>query len=81
VTVDWQKLALAETHELRIQILELFDGSDIPLSPKQLAGLTDEPIGNVSYHCNALRDAGLIELHHTEPVRGALAHYYGLADS
>jgi hypothetical protein len=79
--IDWQKLAVAETHKLRIQLLEIFDGSDVPLSPTQLAVLTEEPLGNVSYHCNQLRDAGLIELHHTEPVRGALAHYFVLAAS
>lgn len=78
MTIDWRRLAEAETHTLRIQLLELIDGSDVPLSPTQLAGLTDEPLGNVSYHCNQLRDAGLIELHHTEPVRGALAHYFVL---
>jgi DNA-binding transcriptional ArsR family regulator len=77
----WRSLAIAETHPLRVQLLDLIAASDAPLSPKQLSDATGEKLGNVSFHCGQLRDKGLIELRRTEAVRGALAHYYGMANS
>jgi hypothetical protein len=43
-----------------------------------LQELTGEPLGNVSYHAKALREAGVIEVSETAKRRGALEHYYAL---
>jgi predicted transcriptional regulator len=77
----WQQLAIAETHPLRVQLLELIAASPEPLSPKMLAEETGEKLGNVSFHVSELAKKGLIELRRTEPARGALSHYYGLAEA
>lgn len=46
------------------------------MSPKELADELRAPLSDVSYHVRVLRDLGAIELVATEPVRGAVAHYY-----
>ncbi|MFT3865616.1 MAG: winged helix-turn-helix domain-containing protein [Solirubrobacterales bacterium] len=46
------------------------------MSPKELADELRAPLSDVSYHVRVLRDLGVIELVRTEPVRGAVAHYY-----
>jgi DNA-binding transcriptional ArsR family regulator len=46
------------------------------MSPKELAGELGAPLSDVSYHVRVLRELNAIELVRTEPVRGAVAHYY-----
>jgi len=46
------------------------------MSPKELADELGAPLSDVSYHVRVLRELGAIELVRTEPVRGAVAHYY-----
>jgi DNA-binding transcriptional ArsR family regulator len=46
------------------------------MSPKELADHLKAPLSDVSYHVRVLRELGAIELVRTEPVRGAVAHYY-----
>ena len=41
-----------------------------PASPRQLAAEIGEPLNNVTYHVNQLRDLGCIELDRTEPRAG-----------
>jgi DNA-binding transcriptional ArsR family regulator len=75
---DWKRLALAEVHPLRLQILEAFDSSKKPLSPKELCRKVGAPLSNVSYHVKQLREAQIVELVKTEPRRGAVEHFYRL---
>jgi DNA-binding transcriptional ArsR family regulator len=49
-----------------------------PLSPVSIATGLGRPLGNVSYHMGILLKAGVIEMHSTRPVRGALEHFYVL---
>jgi DNA-binding transcriptional ArsR family regulator len=72
--IDYKRLALAETHPLRVRILEALDGSE--MSPTMLADEFDEPLGNVSYHVKSLLDFGFLRLEKTEPRRGAVEHFY-----
>jgi DNA-binding transcriptional regulator GbsR (MarR family) len=46
------------------------------MSPKELADELGAPLSDVSYHVRVLRELQAIELVRTEPVRGAVAHYY-----
>src|ERR1700760_3113915 len=46
------------------------------MSPKESADQLRAPLSDVSYHVRVLRELGAIELVRTEPVRGAVAHYY-----
>jgi hypothetical protein len=48
----------------------------VPLSPKDLASLLDQPLGTVSYHFRILADNDSITPTGTRARRGALQHFY-----
>ena len=75
--MNWQLLARANTHPLRISILEVLgmDGGRI-LSPSDLSYELRTPLSNVNYHVTELRRTGLVELAGERPVRGATEHFY-----
>jgi DNA-binding transcriptional ArsR family regulator len=67
----------ALSHPLRLAILrEVRDQRQ--LSPSAYARQSGEPLGNVSYHVTALREAGVLEVTDTAKRRGALEHFYSL---
>jgi helix-turn-helix protein len=76
-SMNWQLLARANTHPLRISILEVLgmDGGRI-LSPSDLSYELRTPLSNVNYHVTELRRTGLVELTGERPVRGATEHFY-----
>jgi Helix-turn-helix domain len=75
--MNWQLLARANTHPLRIAILEVLalDGGRI-LSPSDLSHELRTPLSNVNYHVTELCRTGLLELTGERPVRGATEHFY-----
>lgn len=77
--VDWERLARANTHPMRISILEILaiDGGRT-LSPCELAHELRMPLSNTNYHVTELQKAGLIDLTSTRRVRGATEHFYRL---
>jgi hypothetical protein len=79
MTLDWQRVARAHAHPLRVRILELM-AEDVarPWSPVQLSDEFDVPLANLSYHVRALERMDLIELTAVAPQRGALEHFYTL---
>jgi DNA-binding MarR family transcriptional regulator len=80
--VNWQLLARANTHPLRISILEVLamDGGRT-LSPTDLSHELQAPLSNVNYHVTALAKAGLIEIVREKQVRGAVEHFYRALDT
>jgi DNA-binding transcriptional ArsR family regulator len=68
----------ALAHPLRAQILAV-TGTRV-VSPVELAGELDEPLGVVSYHVRVLAELGLLVGAGTSPRRGALQHHYRAAD-
>jgi DNA-binding transcriptional ArsR family regulator len=72
-TVD-ERVVKALGHPLRQRILSIL-GEGVA-SPNEIARQLDEPLGNVSYHVKILLENDLIELVETQPVRGAIAHFY-----
>src|SRR3954453_15057958 len=68
------RIAKALAHPLRARILQRL--GERVASPGGLAGELDAPLGVVSYHVRMLRDYNCVELVRTEPVRGALQHFY-----
>jgi DNA-binding transcriptional ArsR family regulator len=78
--VDWERLARATAHPVRIAILELLgmDGGRT-LSPSDLCLEMQIPLSNTNYHVTELAKAGLIELTGMRPVRGATEHFYRIA--
>jgi predicted ArsR family transcriptional regulator len=77
--MDWQRLARANTHPLRISVLEVLamDGGRT-LSPSDLSYELRVPLSNVNYHVTELVKSGLIELASQRQVRGATEHFYRL---
>jgi predicted ArsR family transcriptional regulator len=75
--MNWQLLARANTHPLRISILEVLsmDGGRT-LSPSDLSYELRTPLSNVNYHVTELQRSGLVELAAERPVRGATEHFY-----
>ena len=79
--MDWQRLARANTHPLRISVLEVLamDGGRT-LSPSDLSYELRVPLSNVNYHVTELVRSGLIELARERQVRGATEHFYRMAE-
>lgn len=75
--MNWQLLARANTHPLRISILEVLamDGGRT-LSPSDLSHELRTPLSNVNYHVTELLRTELVELAGERPVRGATEHFY-----
>lgn len=72
--------AKAVAHPLRLRILETIEQLGGVASPNQIAGVVDEPLGNVSYHVKTLLEYGWLELVKTEPRRGAVEHFYAQSE-
>jgi DNA-binding transcriptional ArsR family regulator len=49
-------------------------------SPVRVAAEVGRPIASVAYHFKVLAGAGLIEQVHTRAVRGAIEHFYAVAE-
>src|SRR4051812_13070438 len=79
IQVDWEHLARATAHPLRVAILEILgiDGGRV-LSPSDLSQELQIPLSNTNYHVTELAKAALIELVRTRQVRGATEHFYRL---
>jgi DNA-binding transcriptional ArsR family regulator len=80
--LDWEQLARATAHPLRISILEILgmDGGRT-LSPSELSQELQIPLSNTNYHVTELAKAKLIELTRQCQVRGATEHFYRIPAS
>lgn len=81
VPVNWERLARATAHPLRVSILEVLgiDGGRT-MSPSELSRELQIPLSNTNYHVTELAKAGLIDLVRTRQVRGATEHFYRLPE-
>jgi DNA-binding transcriptional ArsR family regulator len=79
IPVNWERLARATAHPLRISILEILgiDGGRV-LSPSDLSRELQIPLSNTNYHVTELAKSDLIELVRERQVRGATEHFYRL---
>ena len=77
LSLDWEHLARATAHPLRISILEILgmEGGRT-LSPSELSQELQIPLSNTNYHVTELAKAGLIDLARQRQVRGATEHFY-----
>lgn len=80
--MNWERLARANTHPLRVSILEVLgiDGGRT-LSPKDLSLELQAPLSTVNYHVTELRRSNLVEVVDEQQVRGAIEHFYRATDS
>jgi DNA-binding transcriptional ArsR family regulator len=70
------QLAAAMSHPTRVRVMSVL--TERAASPREIATEIGEPLNNVTYHVNQLRDLGCIELLRAEPVRGGRVteHFY-----
>jgi DNA-binding transcriptional ArsR family regulator len=82
IPVNWERLARATAHPLRVSILEILgiDGGRV-LSPSELSMELQIPLSNTNYHVTELAKAGLIVLVRQRAVRGATEHFYTLPEA
>lgn len=80
--VNWERLARATAHPLRVSILEILgiDGGRT-MSPSDLCRELQIPLSNTNYHVTELAKSDLIELVRERQVRGATEHFYRLPAS
>ncbi len=80
--MNWERLARANTHPLRVSILEVLsiDGGRT-LSPKDLSLELQAPLSTVNYHVTELRRSELVEVVDERQVRGAIEHFYRVTES
>ena len=79
--MNWERLARANTHPLRVSILESLSGGGGTRSPKELSVELKAPLSTVNYHVTELRESGLVEVVDERQVRGAIEHFYRAVDS
>jgi DNA-binding transcriptional ArsR family regulator len=64
----------ALSHPVRVEILELLNEREAsPVEMKRTLGGT---LNLINYHLKVLVDCGCVEVSRTEPVRGAVKHFY-----
>jgi DNA-binding transcriptional ArsR family regulator len=79
VPVEWERLARATAHPLRVSILEILGlDNGRTMSPSDLCQELQIPLSNTNYHVTELAKAGLITLVRQRQVRGATEHFYRL---
>jgi predicted transcriptional regulator len=81
--IDWEVVARAETHQVRVLILELLaiDGGRT-LSPREISYelQTSASAQSVIYNTKVLRERGLIRLvYERETIKGSIEHFYCLS--
>lgn len=79
--VDWERVARARLHPLQAQIITTLEGLGSEASPSDLAEYLECGLSNASYHVRQLAGLGILEQVRTAPVRGALEHFYALAEA
>jgi DNA-binding transcriptional ArsR family regulator len=68
----WFIKALA--HPVRVEILELLNEREA--SPSEMKRMLGGTLNLINYHLRVLQDCGCVEISRTEPVRGAVKHFY-----
>lgn len=75
--VDWEAIARACTHPLRVRIMEHAAAAPrVRFTPAELATAWGEPLGNVAHHVRSLHGQGRLAAAGEKQVRGGVAHYY-----
>jgi predicted transcriptional regulator len=73
-------LITALAHPLRARMMQRMSAEGKGTSPKQLATEFELPLANVAYHITVLKKLKLIKLKTKVPRRGAVEHFYVLAE-
>lgn len=68
------KMVRSAAHPVRAKALEMM--SERPTSPKEVAEAVGKPIGNVTYHVQALEEGDMVVLVDEKKRGGATEHFY-----
>jgi hypothetical protein len=89
--INYDLIGQGLLHPIAANILAAYEfHAGRKLSPNELSAITDEALGNVSYHVSMLsgrhpnsrfKENPVLELVDTQPRRGAVEHYYALSDA
>jgi DNA-binding transcriptional ArsR family regulator len=75
---DDNDLLVALRHPVRREILRAMAGEKA-ISPREISGVLNQPLSNVSYHVRVLAECAAVSLVDTKPVRGSMQHFYRTA--
>lgn len=78
----WEALVPAVIHPTKVAVLEAMEWIGRPLSANDIAkslGLQKVTRPLVSYHLSQLLEAGVIDLDHTQKVRGTFEKFFVIA--
>lgn len=78
--INWEKIGKEFLHPVKIQIFEAIKEAGEPLSPKGISTLTGVHLSTVAYHMKTLKEYKWVLLAEEVTRRGAVEHYYTLAD-
>lgn len=79
--MNWQAIAEAYVHPLKLRILQLASATNGErFSPVELAREWGEPLGTVAYHVRDLAAQGFLKRAGSRQARGATEHFYRLPD-
>lgn len=80
--MDWDALIARLIHPTQLAVIEAMLWIGRPLSSAELVRVFDEEIvlSSVAYHVRRLSQLGVLEQTGTRQVRGAIEHYFQLAE-
>jgi hypothetical protein len=80
--MDWDALIARLIHPTQLAVIEAMLWIDRPLSSAELVRVFDGEVvlSSVAYHVRRLSELGVLELTGTRQVRGAIEHFFRLAD-
>lgn len=80
--MDWDALIARLIHPTQLAVIEAMLWIDRPLSSAELVRIFDGEVvlSSVAYHVRRLAELGVLEQTGTRQVRGAIEHFFRLAD-
>ena len=80
--MDWDALIARLIHPTQLAVIEAMLWIDRPLSSAELVRVFDGEVvlSSVAYHVRRLAELGVLEQTGTRQVRGAIEHFFRLAD-
>lgn len=76
ITITTRKQLDIYMNPQRQRLLKIMDIKGEPMTPKQISNILEISPSSVTFHLKKLEELGLVELDHTEMMKGICAKYY-----
>lgn len=76
ITITTRKQLDIYMNPQRQRLLKCMDIKGEPMTPKQISNILEISPSSVTFHLKKLEELGLVELDHTEMIKGICAKYY-----